>query len=165
LPNNKAQYVEICGSNPERQDYIIEPVSTPALGWSGYFCARISTLATADIPEYGVIKNGTKYVNESTGAGSLLSAYVRLPINTTTYDVRVGVSFISVEHARASIDYETPDGTTLEDTAKQTREVWAEKLDRLDIEGADEDLRQTVYTAFFHTLQVSITLCEHIEPR
>jgi putative alpha-1,2-mannosidase len=69
-------------------------------------------------------------------------------------NVRVGVSFISVDQARKNLDAEVPDGTTLEETAQKTRTEWAEKLDRVQISGATTEEKQIFYTAFFHTLQV-----------
>lgn len=85
---------EICGSNPERQDFIIQPVSTPATNWSGYFCARFDQ----PFASWGVAQNGTLTKDAIKGDGALLSAWATF--EATTVDVRVGVSFISVEQAR-----------------------------------------------------------------
>ncbi|KZP18378.1 glycoside hydrolase family 92 protein [Athelia psychrophila] len=138
---------EITGSNPERQDFIIQPISTPATNWSGYFCARFD----ADFESWGISHNGTVKAGEKDGQGTMLSGYATF--KATTVNVRVGVSFISVEQARRNLDSEIPDGTTLEDTARTTREAWANKLDLIQIEGASTDEMQTFYTGFFHTLQ------------
>jgi len=142
---------EITGSNPERQDFIIEPISTPATNWSGYFCARFDT----DFEGYGIANNGTHRDGEKDGKGSILSGYVKFGSKTKVVNVRVGVSFISIDQARKNLDAEVPDGTKLEETAKKTRMEWAEKLDRVQIFGATTEEKQVFYTAFFHTLQVS----------
>jgi putative alpha-1,2-mannosidase len=73
-------------------------------------------------------------------------------------NVRIGVSFISVEQARKNLDIEIPDGNMLEDTAAATRSAWAEKLELIKIKGASKDQLQTFYTAFFHTLQAKFFL-------
>ncbi|KAF7983020.1 hypothetical protein HWV62_24658 [Athelia sp. TMB] len=138
---------EITGSNPERQDFIIQPISTPATNWKGYFCARFD----ADFESWGVANNGTVHAGENEGNGTMLSGYATF--KATIVNVRVGVSFISIEQARRNLDSEIPDGKTLEETARDTREAWAEKLDLIQIEGASEDELQTFYTGFFHTLQ------------
>ena len=143
---------EITGSNPERQDFIIQPISTPATKWSGYFCARFDT----DFEGYGVANNGTHGDGVKEGKGSILSGYVKFGSKTKVVNVRVGVSFISVDQARKNLDAEIPDGTSLEEIAKKTRTEWAEKLDRIQISGATTAEKQTFYTGFFHTLQVSI---------
>ncbi|KAH7929290.1 hypothetical protein BV22DRAFT_1125899 [Leucogyrophana mollusca] len=140
---------EITGSNPERQDIIIAPISTPAKQWSGYFCARFNR----DISSFGIAQNGTLYPGQATGNGPMLSGYVTFGDNVTEVDVRVGVSFISIEQARMNLDMEIQDGDRLEDTARKTRAAWAEKLDRIKIVGATEADKETFYTAFYHTLQ------------
>lgn len=88
----------------------------------------------------------------------MLSGYARFDKKTKVVNVRVGVSFISVEQARKNLEKEIPDGITLEQTAKNTREEWAEKLDRVQIQGASDDDMQTFYTGFFHALQVNNVL-------
>jgi hypothetical protein len=140
---------EISGSNPERQDFIIAPVSTPAKHWSGYFCARFDQ----PFASWGVSKNNTLFDGQMSGNGTLLSGYATFSPEVVEVGVRIGVSFISVEQARKNLDMEIPDGNTLEDTATATRSAWAEKLELIKIKGASKDQLQTFYTAFFHTLQ------------
>ncbi len=139
---------EISGRNPERQDFIIGP--SPAPSFAGYFVARF------DVPfaSYGTAQNGTISENATSGQGALLSAFARFPTGTHQVNVRVGVSFISVEQARKNLDTEIPDGTSLEKTAEKTRAAWAEKLDRIKVEGATQEENEIFYTAVFHTLQV-----------
>ena len=36
--------------------------------------------------------------------------------------------------------------------------AWAEKLDRVDVEGGSEETREIFYTALFHALQVGTSL-------
>ena len=141
---------EICGRNPERQDFIIGPVSTPAKHWSGYFCARFDQ----PFASWGIAQNGGLSEGGTNGSGTMLSGYARFGPDVRQVDVRVGVSFISIEQARGNLEIEIPDGQSLEETAKTTRSAWAEKLDRIKIDGATKDQKEVFYTAFFHTLQV-----------
>ncbi|KAJ8516414.1 hypothetical protein ONZ45_g6297 [Pleurotus djamor] len=140
---------EICGSNAERQDFIIDPVSTPASGFRGYFCARF------DVPfqSFGVIKDNVTHPGISSAESTLLSGYAVFAPSTTVINVRVGVSFISTDQARKNLDTEIPDGTTLESTAQKTRAAWAEKMNRIKIAGATDDEKMIFYTGFYHTLQ------------
>ncbi|KAJ6579665.1 glycosyl hydrolase family 92-domain-containing protein [Mycena vulgaris] len=142
---------EITGSNNERQDWIITPTSTAASArhFRGYFCARFD----APFAAWGVVQNGSVHADMEAGEGSLLSAYARFTAGTRAVAVRVGVSFISVEQARRNLDAEIPDGVQLEDTARKTRTAWAEKLDRITLEGATDADKEVFYTAFFHSLQ------------
>ncbi|KZT23257.1 glycoside hydrolase family 92 protein [Neolentinus lepideus HHB14362 ss-1] len=140
---------EICGSNPERQDFIIGP--NPAPSFSGYFCARFSE----PFKIYGTANNsnGELFPGEIKASGTQLSAYVVFEDGTETVDIRVGVSFISIDQAKMNIDNEIPDGTVLEQTARTVREAWAEKLDRIKVEGGSSENKTVFYTAVYHTLQ------------
>ena len=141
---------EIAGRNPERQDFIIGPNAAPS--FAGYFVARFDR----PFASYGTAQNGTVKEQEASGEGALLSGFVRFALGTEVVDVRVGVSFISVEQARKNLDTEIPDGTTLEQTAALTRAAWAEKLDRIKVEGATQEENEVFYTGIFHTLQVRL---------
>lgn len=138
---------EITGRNPERQDDILGPFT--ASHFAGYFVARFS----APFISWGTATNATLHENETARTDEQVMGYVRFAENVTLVDVRVGVSFISVDQARANLDKEIPDGTSLEETAFNTRSAWAEKLDRIKIEGATEEQKTVFYTGFFHTLQ------------
>jgi putative alpha-1,2-mannosidase len=150
---------EITGSNAERQDFIIGP--NPAASFRGYFCARFSE----SFHSWGTAINGTMNTGDTAAESRLLSGFVTFPNDTKIVDIRIGVSFISIEQARKNLDSEIPDGTSLEETSYRTRKEWADKLDRVRIEGASQDDAFTFYTAIFHTLQVlscclpSITSC------
>ncbi|KAJ8518529.1 hypothetical protein ONZ45_g4439 [Pleurotus djamor] len=140
---------EICGSNPERQDSIIGPLSTPARGFSGFFCARFNRPFTT----WGVTQNGTIHKGVRSAMDQLLSGFATFAPSNDVIDVRVGVSFISIDQARRNLLREIPDGTSLEETARTTRAQWAEKLDRIQIEGATKKQMDIFYTGFFHALQ------------
>lgn len=143
---------EITGHNPERQDFIIGP--SPAPSFAGYFVARFD----APFASFGVAQNGTISENATDGVGALLSGFARFAPETKKVDVRVGVSFISIEQARKNLEKEIPDGTTLEQTAEKTRAEWVEKLDRVKVQGASQEEKEIFYTAIFHTLQVGLVL-------
>jgi putative alpha-1,2-mannosidase len=138
---------EITGRNPERQDDILGPFT--ASHFAGYFVARFSTPFTS----WGTATNATLHENETARTGEQVMGYFRFAENVTQVDVRVGVSFISVNQARANLDKEIPDGTSLEQTAFNTRSAWAEKLDRIQIEGGTNEQKTVFYTGFYHTLQ------------
>jgi len=142
---------EICGANPERQDAILGP--NPAPSFHGYFCARFD----APFAHWGTVANGTQRAGERAARGVKLSGYVGFQQHTKTIDIRVGVSFISIEQARRNLEKEIPDSTRLESTARRTREEWRKKLETVQVEGADDDELSIFYTALFHTLQVCPT--------
>ncbi|KAL5534025.1 hypothetical protein ACEPAG_485 [Sanghuangporus baumii] len=138
---------EISGNNPERQDFLIGP--NPAPSFSGYFVARF------DVPfvSWGVAKNGSISANETDSTGAQLSGYVRLANASSAVNVRVGISFISVDQARRNLENEVPDGHSFEETTYETRKAWKDKLEMITIEGATKENLTTFYTGFFHALQ------------
>lgn len=87
-----------------------------------------------------------------------MSVYAVFENDTSVVDVRVGVSFISVEQARDNLDREVPDGTELEETARRTRGECGEMLDRFEVEGAGEEEMEVFYTGLFHALQVRLVV-------
>ncbi|KAG6899890.1 hypothetical protein C0993_005689 [Termitomyces sp. T159_Od127] len=144
---------EICGSNFERQDSIITPVSTlPRVSkFAGYYCARFTTSLDPST-SHGTIQNSTISPLSTSGQGPLLSAYVQFPPHNVV-DVRIGTSFISIEQARANIDVEIPDGMALEETVRVVKTKWIEKLDMFALEGASEEQKQVFFTGVAHALQ------------
>ncbi|EJD03735.1 glycoside hydrolase family 92 protein [Fomitiporia mediterranea MF3/22] len=138
---------EISGRNPERQDFLIGP--SPAPSFAGYFVARFD----APFTSWGIAKNGSVSANETDGDGAMLSGYVRFSNGSSAVNVRMGVSFISVDQARRNLENEIPDGRAFEETAYETRKAWKDKLDLIQVEGATKENLTTFYTAFFHSLQ------------
>lgn len=139
---------EIYGRNPERQDDKLGPFK--AKNFNGYFVARF------DQPfcSWGTIANGKLYENKTYMVSAGLSAYVKFQDKNGQVNVRVGTSFISIDQARKNLENEIPDGTTLEETSRQVESLWAEKLDRVNVEGASQDKLTILYTGMFHSLQV-----------
>ncbi|BEI84098.1 hypothetical protein CcaverHIS002_0407020 [Cutaneotrichosporon cavernicola] len=138
---------EISGWNDERQDHILVSDDLPAKGFKGYFVARFSEpFAQAGISHSGELEDA------HSGDGQVLSAYVTFARGTLGVDVRVGVSFISVEQARRNIDLEVPDGQSLEATSAGSRVEWAAKLDLLSVQGATPSNLTVLYTGFSRTL-------------
>lgn len=166
---------EIVGWNDERQEWVEEIQHTdsshilvgdelPAKGFKTYFVARFShPIQTAGISRDGELDNSLS------GDGTVLSAYATFWDAEHWVEVRVGVSFISIEQARHNIDLEIPDGQTLELTSLGTRAAWAKKLDLLSVQSASENNKTVLYTAFAHTLvypyEVSENAGTHHSPR
>lgn len=144
---------EIAGFNPERQDSHLGPPA--AAGFRGYFVARF------DVPfeSVGTALSGVVSEDSLTASGEELSAFVRFASGAAA-GVRVGVSLISIEAARANLDREIPDGTTAAEVEAATSAAWAEKLDRVTITGATDDDLVTFYTSLFHALQYPSELDE-----
>lgn len=66
-------------------------------------------------------------------------------------EVRMGVSFVSIENARLNLDMET-DGRSFDEIRADARAVWNEDLSRITVEGGTDEQKTVFYTALYHTL-------------
>ncbi|WRT66686.1 uncharacterized protein IL334_003646 [Kwoniella shivajii] len=148
---------EVWGWNDERQDHILVGDELPAKHFKAYFVARFSN----SFQSSGISRSGKLEHEVSNGQGEVLAGYVQFAHSTKEVEVRVGVSFISVDQARRNIDLEIPDGQTLSQTSYQTRSLWAEKLDLLSVEGATPSNKTVLYTSFAHTLVYPYEISEN----
>jgi putative alpha-1,2-mannosidase len=141
----------------------------PAVGFKGYFVARFAQ----EFESGGVSYKGEQR-DEMSGQGEELVGWVKFPEGTFTVEVRVGVSFISVDQARryvhfhfrsyrskpspklksSNLDLEIPNGQPLETTSSHTRSAWSLKLDSLSISNPNSTSEKStiLYTSFAHTL-------------
>ena len=72
----------------------------PAKGFKGYFVARFSQpFNLGGISRKGILSN------EKQAEGKELSGWVEFPEGTFTVEVRMGVSFISIEQARKYVSH------------------------------------------------------------
>lgn len=66
-------------------------------------------------------------------------------------EVKLGVSFVSIENARLNLDTEQP-GFDFERVAGAARSQWNELLSRIRVDGGTADQRTVFYTALYHLL-------------
>ena len=85
----KSEYI----SRHADPSHILVGDDLPAKSFKGYFCARFSE----PFVEAGISKHGKKQLVDQ-GQGEVLAGWVTF--NSTVVEVRVGVSFLSVEQAR-----------------------------------------------------------------
>ena len=68
-----------------------------------------------------------------------------------TVEVKIGVSYVSIENARENLEKETGN-KSFEDIYKETYKEWNELLSRIKVEGGTKDDKTVFYTALYHTL-------------
>ena len=66
-------------------------------------------------------------------------------------DVRVGISYVSLENARANLRAENP-RADVDAVARRAAAAWDAALGRIRVDGADADRLATFYTALYHAL-------------
>ena len=98
----------------------------------------------------GKYKVYTEYEKEI--AGDDIGAY--FTFNTTQseqVEVQIGVSFVSIDNARANLDVEQPD-FDFDAVHAKARELWNNDLSKIEVEGGTEEQKTVFYTALYHTL-------------
>ncbi|TDV56118.1 GH92 family glycosyl hydrolase [Actinophytocola oryzae] len=124
---------------------------------SGNFCGfphgyKVYFHAIFDKPftSHGTWKDGTVSSGQSTATGGKSGGYVTFAAGQTV-NVRVGVSYVSVDGARKNLAGES--GTrTFADLSTAARAAWNERLNRIATKGGTDTERVTFYTALYHAL-------------
>ncbi|WP_067608639.1 GH92 family glycosyl hydrolase [Nocardiopsis listeri] len=83
------------------------------------------------------------------GRGS--GGYVSFPEGSTV-QMRVGVSYVSAEGARANLDTEVEGDATVDTVAEGASRAWNERLGAVAVGGGNEDLYTEFYTSLYHSL-------------
>ncbi len=101
------------------------------------------------------LKNGTVRIKEGYTKeviGDSIGAYMRYRFEKPTeVEVKIGVSYVSIENARENLEKETSNRTFNQILAASKQE-WNNYLSRIEVEGGTEDEKTIFYTALFHTL-------------
>jgi len=67
-----------------------------------------------------------------------------------TIMVKIGISAVSVENAKANLAHDIP-GWDFEGTLHKTQKAWNDYLGKIEVTSKDNDLLTTFYTALYHT--------------
>lgn len=137
---------EITGYNPDRQSYNLGP---ELKNFKGYFIIQFDKPFTA----FGCWNNDSiKPLLKELYAKKRLGAYISFSTKKDeTVKVKIATSFISLEQARENLNKEMPDWD-LEKVSLQTKNSWQKKLEKIKVEGVDNDKKSIFYTAFYHCL-------------
>lgn len=81
--------------------------------------------------------------------GSDIAVSVRF--HSSPVEVKIGISYIGIEQARANLDREIGD-RDFERVKAEARDVWNEVLDRINIDGGTPEQRTVFYTALYRSL-------------
>ena len=90
------------------------------------------------------------YLREMVGED--IGAYFRYDVaESESIEVKVGVSYVSIENARMNLSVEQP-GFALDKTAEQASSQWNTLLNRIQVEGGTEDDKTIFYSALYHVM-------------
>lgn len=78
---------------------------------------------------------------------------------TTRIGIRYGISFIDEQQAAENLNGEIAD-YDLDRILRQGREIWNEKLSKIDVQGDDEDTKAVFYTSLYRTYERMVCISE-----
>ena len=83
--------------------------------------------------------------------GDSIGAYFSFDLEKeTNIEMKIGISYVSMENARENLEKETGD-QDFSRIYRQTREKWQDKLSRIEVKGGTEEDKSVFYTALYHT--------------
>ncbi|MDB4946913.1 MAG: alpha,2-mannosidase [Labilithrix sp.] len=123
------------------------------------FCAkaskyRIYYAVRFDRPfdTFGTTANGVDAPGVRDGSGINSGMYVHFPTDASrVVNMKVGLSYVSVEHAQANLDAEAPT-FDFEATHAAALAAWNDRLAKVQVEGGDDDGKKRLYTSIYHAL-------------
>ncbi len=84
--------------------------------------------------------------------GDSIGAYMRYNFKEpTVVEMKVGISYVSIENARENLERETA-GKSFQQLVTEVRENWNKNLSKIRVEGGTEEDKIIFYTALYHTL-------------
>ena len=94
-----------------------------------------------------LMKQTTKMV-----VGDSIGSYFTYKFDKTeTVEVKIGISYVSIDNARENLQKET-DNKSFDSVYEETHTKWNNLLSRIKVEGSSEDDKIIFYTALYHTL-------------
>ena len=137
---------QIIGYNPDRASFDIGP---ELKNFKGYFVIQFDKA----FDSFGTWNNDSSFPSkDELSAKKRLGAYVSFSTKQNeVVKVKIATSFISIEQAEENLSKEIP-GWDLEKIASQTKASWQSNLEKIKIDGVDEEKKKIFYTAYYHTL-------------
>jgi len=131
-----------------------------------YFVARFSKPAEElgawkKMPKYGDLEGAWTRYNDAYKpykdyrremVGEDIGAYFSYDLEEgQTIEVKIGVSYVSIENARKNLEAEQP-GFDLDGARRLAREKWNALLSRIKVEGGKQEDKTIFYTGLYHLL-------------
>ncbi len=117
-------------------------------GLTGYFVARFST----PFESFSTWSDGESVENRAQAAADDCGVNINFGnIEDAPVEIKVGISFVSIENARENLDAEAGN-LDFEGVRAKTRDSWDEWLSRIKIESPDSEIKTVFYTALYHSM-------------
>ena len=116
-----------------------------------YFSAQFSQPFSA----YSLWSGSESYIKKAAVHGDKLGADLSFKMNSPSQvvELRLAISYVSIENARANLKAEA-ESMTFDEMVGKTKQEWEDKLSAIKIEGGTDDQRRIFYTTLYHSLQM-----------
>ena len=119
-------------------------------GLKGYFVARFSK----PFKSCATWTNGVSAAGSTEAAGDDTGADINFGnIKNEPVELKLGISFVSLENARLNLDAETG-GLDFEGVRDAARDTWDTALSKIKIESPDREMKTIFYTALYHSMMM-----------
>jgi predicted alpha-1,2-mannosidase len=120
-------------------------------GINVYFVARFNRPFTG----FQAWKGGKRSPSQSVAKGDDIAVELLFDRSTrpNTIEIKVGLSYVSIENARANLDSEAG-SLTFDQVLAKARDAWEQKLSLIRVEGGTPKQTNIFYTALYHSLQM-----------
>lgn len=118
-------------------------------GLKGYFAARFSV----PFDSFGTWEGDDLVEGRLSAQGEDVGAALRFGdgTSTTVVEVKMGISFVSVENARLNLDAEAGQ-EDFDAVRRRAEHTWEQELGRIRVRTADPEIEETFYSALYHCL-------------
>ena len=99
-----------------------------------------------------IVENATVEVGKNDATGDHLGFFAEF--NTEEGEqilVKSGISFVSVKGAKENLEHDIPDWD-FDSLARKSRQLWADVIENIDVEGGEDADYTKFYTALYHTM-------------
>ena len=141
-----------CYNSPEAAYpvYFVAKLSKPADNFGIWNTPHKNTGVEAQWMGYNAktrIKEGFTREVVGDSIGAYFSYNFEAP---TKVEVKIGVSYVSIENARENLKMEVGE-KSFDEVYEATKENWNDKLSKIEVEGGTEDAKTIFYTSLYHT--------------
>jgi len=116
--------------------------------------AAVGGWQNGDLVQQPSARGGTTYGEDGFPAAGLgAGAFVGFDTSANpTVTVRVGISYVSLDNARANLAAENPEDMSFEALRSRARQAWNARLSQIRVGGGTAGERTAFYTALYHSL-------------
>jgi predicted alpha-1,2-mannosidase len=118
-------------------------------GLKTYFVARFSE----PFASYDTWHDDTFTPGQTRAEGEKVVADVSFDVNAPIVTVKLGISCVSIENARANLDAEAGE-QSFDEILATAKVAWEEKLALVKLESENESQKRIFYTALYHSFQM-----------